>query len=119
MTQVLIVDDEEMIREELQESLEFEGFEVQGAASVPEALDLFGDTAFDVVVTDLKMPKMGGLDLIRKLNETKRKPLMFVVSGHGAASNRTEAMALGAAECFSKPLDIDALINAIGERIPT
>jgi DNA-binding response OmpR family regulator len=117
MIRILVVDDEPMIREELQESLEFEGFEVTAAASVESALSAFEERPFPVVVTDLKMPKMGGLELIKKLRETKCKPTTFVVSGHGAESNRTEAIALGAADCFPKPLDIDALISAINDRL--
>lgn len=117
MTNVLIVDDEPLLREELQESLELEDFDVWAAGSVADALEIRSEIAFDVVVTDLKMPEQGGLDLIRKLQEDGFEGLVFVVSGHGADSNRADAMALGATECFRKPLDIEQLIETIQDKI--
>jgi len=64
-------------------------------------------------VTDLKMPIRGGLDLIRELAATKNAPIIFVLSGHGAESNRPEAKSLGAVECFAKPVDPDDLSDCI------
>lgn len=119
MTRVLIVDDEPLLCEELQETLEFEGFDVTAAGSVNGALDHCADATFDVVVTDLKMPERGGLDLLRELKSQQYPATVFVVSGHGAETNKDQAMDLGASECFSKPLDADALIDAINQRIGT
>lgn len=116
MTCVLIVDDEPLLREELQESLELEDFDVSTAESVPDALQQLEKASFDVVVTDLKMPKMGGLELIRHLNQISYQGIVVVVSGHGAESSREEAMAHGATACFAKPLDIDSLIEVINGR---
>lgn len=116
MTHILIVDDEEFLREELQESLELEDYDVTAAASVPEALEHLGKAEFDVVVTDLKMPKLGGLELLRKLSEQAFQGDVFVVSGHGAQSSRDDAMALGAVACFAKPLDVEELIELIADR---
>ncbi|MBT8154812.1 response regulator [Epibacterium ulvae] len=113
MAHILIVDDEPLLREELQESLELEDYEVSTAESGPDALELCDVMAFDVVVTDLKMPKMGGLELIRKLKETGFGGQLIVVSGHGAESNRADAMASGAVACFAKPLDIEELIEKL------
>jgi len=115
MASILIVDDEEMIREELSEALEFEEFDVTTAASAAEALEICVETAFDVIVTDLKMPKMGGLEFLRALREKKTEALLFVVSGHGAKSNEDEALDLGAIACLSKPLDVDLLIESINK----
>lgn len=115
MTRVLIVDDEPLLREELQESLELEDYDVETAECVPDAIEQLKDLQFSAVVTDLKMPKVGGLELIRHLKENNFDGTVVVVSGHGAESSREEAMALGAVACFSKPLDIDALIEVINE----
>lgn len=117
MTRVLIVDDEEMIRDELRECLELEDFEVKTAASAMQALDVFDTAQIDVVVTDLKMPQMGGLELLRHLRNKQVSSAVFVVSGHGAQSNAEEAMELGAVACFSKPLDVDALVEKINETL--
>lgn len=110
---VLLVDDEPMVVEELQESLEFAGMAVSTAGSVPDALSLCDETSFDVIVTDLKMPGVGGLDLIKALRDRDDPARIFVVSGHGAESNRTDAISLGASECFAKPLDVDDLLEVI------
>lgn len=117
MTRILIVDDEPMLREELQESLEFEDFEVTQADGVNSALALCETNAFDAVVTDLKMPKRGGLELISELKCAGYPAKCFVVSGHGAESNRIEAERLGASACLAKPLDVDELIDAINREL--
>ena len=117
MTHVLIVDDEPMLIEELQESLEFEDFKVSSAESVAAALTLCSNTSFDVVVTDLKMPNAGGLELIRELKAVDYPAAVIVVSGHGADSNRDQATKLGAVACFAKPLDVDDLIDEINQNL--
>ena len=116
-TSVLLVDDEPMLRDELSEALEFEGFDVQSVGSVDDALQTCGETAFDLIITDLKMPQKGGLDLLAALQHLDDPPLAFVLSGHGAESNRVEAMRLGAKDCFSKPVDPDDLILKISEHL--
>ncbi len=113
MESILIVDDEEMIREELSEALEFEDFKVTTACSAIEALKACDGAGFDVIVTDLKMPKMGGLELLRALQDRDVQAKLFVVSGHGARTNEEEALNLGAVACLSKPLDVDILIENI------
>lgn len=110
---LLLVDDEPMVTEELQEALEFEGFEVETASSVADALEMSAHAQYDVVITDLKMPQATGLDLIRALGERGEPPHIFVLSGHGADSNRDEATSLGARDCFAKPVDPDALLEEI------
>ncbi len=117
MSRVLIVDDEEMIREEFREALEFEDFNVTTAASAIEALKICDDAEFDVIISDLKMPKMGGLEFLRELRERRVKAKLFVVSGHGAKSNEVEAIEIGATACFSKPLDVDMLVENIQEHL--
>lgn len=117
MTRVLIVDDEPLLCAELQETLEFEGFDVTSADCVSNALDHCVDVCFDVVVTDLKMPKRGGLELVKELQTQCYPAAIFVVSGHGAETNKEQANALGVKECFPKPLDADALIDAINQSL--
>lgn len=110
---ILLVDDEPILVEELQEALEFEGFDVDTSSSVDTALAACKTTCYDLVVTDLRMPQRGGLDLIRELRSESDSPIIFVVSGHGARSKRDEATSLGAMECFSKPVDPDELTARI------
>lgn len=113
MTSILIVDDEEMIREELREALELEDFAVTDAPSGSEALEICSENAFDVIVTDLKMPGMCGLQLLQEIKEREISAKLIVVSGHGAKSNEVEAVALGAKVCLSKPLNVDVLVDNI------
>ncbi|MEM7061144.1 MAG: response regulator [Pseudomonadota bacterium] len=117
-TKLLLVDDEPLVTEELQEALEFEGYDVETAQSVAEALEYCANAPVDLVVTDLKMPQATGLDLIRALGGQTAPPHIIVLSGHGAESNRAEAMALGAVECFAKPVDPDDLVKKIQEVLP-
>ncbi|MFS4582786.1 response regulator [Phaeobacter sp. C3_T13_0] len=117
MTLVLIVDDEPLLREELQEALELEDIDVAAAESVEDALSQCAVTSFDAVVTDLKMPMVGGLELLRQLNQDGYPGAMFVVSGHGAESSREDALALGAVACFAKPIDTDDLVEAINNAV--
>lgn len=112
---ILLVDDEPEIVDELQEALEFEGFDVSTAYSVDTAMSMLDKAPVDLIVTDLKMPGLGGLDLLRSVRDHSVSPVVIVVSGHGAESNRTEAMSLGALQCFAKPLDVDALVEFIQE----
>lgn len=117
MTRVLIVDDEPMLREELQESLELENFSVTTAETVEHALELCKSGDYDFVVTDLKMPHRGGLELIAELKQRNYPAKCIVVSGHGAESSRDQALSLGAKACFAKPLDVDDLINTINAHV--
>ncbi len=113
MHKLLIVDDEPLVVEELQEALEFEGYSVATAGTVDEALKVCDAAEFDLVITDLKMPGANGLELIRALRARRPKQNIFVLSGHGAESSRAEAMDLGAAACFAKPVDPDSLIENV------
>lgn len=115
MHKLLLVDDEPLVTEELQEALEFEGYSVATADCVEAALMACDGASFDLVITDLKMPGAGGLDLIRALNDRGSPPCIVVLSGHGAESNREKAMQLGAAACFAKPVDPDDLVVRIEE----
>lgn len=116
-TSILLVDDEPLVREELAEALEFEGFDVLSVGSVADALQACAETAFNLIITDLKMPHAGGLDLLQALNDMDDPPKAFVLSGHGAESNRVEATRLGALECIAKPVDPDDLVAEIGKHL--
>lgn len=115
MKNVLVVDDEISLREEMAESLELEDFGVRTADSVQSALEIMETESFDVVVTDLKMPKRGGLDFIRDLGALNFGGMIIVASGHGAESSREEAIENGAVACLGKPIDIDELVSVINK----
>ena len=116
---ILLVDDEPSFREELMEALEFEGFIVDAVGSVRKAVEVCEENAFDLIITDLKMSTACGLDLLRALQKLETPPLAFVLSGYDPESIRREVTRLGAAHCFSKPINPDVLVEHISMHLPS
>lgn len=108
---VLVVDDEEDIRLFLTDSLEMAGIDSEEAANGEEAYALFEEQEFDLVITDIYMPKMNGIDLIRKIREKSDVPIV-TISGASSQSLKSTKM-LGASETFQKPFNPDELIQCI------
>jgi len=117
---VLIVDDEELVRNLLVEALGMEGYQVDTALNGLEALDRLGDQSYDAIITDLAMPKMNGLELIRETNESYPDIPKIIITGAGTLENAIEAVRLGAYDYVKKPLnlgELSLLLNrAIGNR---
>lgn len=112
---VLVVDDEAFTRRGLQKLLELEGFSADVAEDGPSALRRVAEGAFDVVVTDLRMPNMDGLTLLSRLREEAPDLPVIVMSVFGAGVAR--AREAGAAASVLKPVDLDALTGAIDDVI--
>ena len=100
---VLIVDDEPAIRIAFQENLELRGFAVASAADGQEGLDLLRAQAFDVVLLDLKMPRLDGLALLRKIKEEEMEAEAIILTAHADVDTAIEAMKLGAFDYLTKP----------------
>ena len=108
---VLVVDDEKEIRAFLNKALSrFGGFHVELAESGKEALLKLEKEPFDLVLTDLKMPKMDGLQLIAEIAKSKPETLTMMMTGHGTIDSALEAMKLGASDYIMKPLNLDEMI---------
>ncbi|MEO7113019.1 MAG: sigma-54 dependent transcriptional regulator [Polyangiaceae bacterium] len=101
---VLVVDDEEGVREFLSESLEKDGHEVVQAANGKLALQAAREEPFDVVITDLKMPEMGGMDVVRALRTEQPDVELIVLTAFGDVATAVEAMKLGVIDYLQKPL---------------
>jgi len=110
---IMIVDDEAFVVEELAEALSEEGYTVATAGSGADALDVPDLVDIDVLVTDLKMPGMTGIDLLTALRGRGIMAAGILLSGHGAQAERNEAFAAGFFACLSKPVDIDDLLEAV------
>jgi DNA-binding NtrC family response regulator len=110
---LLVVDDEPSARAGLAKLLMQEGYVVVTAEDGVQALARFSETAADVVVTDLKMPKMGGMDLLRKLREQDDNVPVIVCTAFGDVATAVQAMRAGAEDYLTKPVDFDALALAI------
>ncbi|MCB9780464.1 MAG: sigma-54-dependent Fis family transcriptional regulator [Alphaproteobacteria bacterium] len=103
---VLVVDDEELIRWSLSEHLRGEGFETREAEDGQAALDAIAQQAPDLVITDLKMPNVDGMALLRRLRERDDPVPVIVLTAHGAVDSAVEATRLGAKAYLTKPFDL-------------
>ena len=104
MARVLVVDDEAGIREFLSEALADDDHEVAVAASGEAAWARLEREGFDLVLTDLSMPGMDGLSLLRKIREAQPEVEVVVITAHGKVDSAVEAMRLGAFDYLQKPL---------------
>ncbi len=105
MARILVVDDEAGIREFLVDALVLEGHEVAQSADGMQALHALHDRAFDLVLTDLRMPgALNGIDLLRKLKSDQPDTEVIVLTAHGSVETAVEAMKLGAYDYLQKPI---------------
>lgn len=109
---VLVVDDERAIRDTLKEILEDAGYLVTLAEDGPQALEQFSQESHDVVLCDIKMPGMDGIELLGKLQAQSDVPVVMV-SGHGTIETAVDAIKRGAYDYIEKPLDLNRLLVAI------
>src|SRR4030042_2395884 len=110
---VLVVDDEDDFRETLVKRLKIRSLNVWGAASGQKALDLMDEMVFDVVVLDVKMPGLDGIETLREMK--KKKPLTEVIllTGHASMESGIEGIKLGAFDYMMKPVNIDELLDTV------
>jgi DNA-binding NtrC family response regulator len=117
---VLVVDDEKNIREGLREALTLDGYEVSLAADGEEALKAFGNGDVDLVITDLKMPRVSGEDLLRRVSSLYPTVPVIILTGHGTIESAVGAMRQGAYDFITKPVNLDHLSllvkRALGNR---
>ena len=114
---VLIVDDEEELVLTVVERLQLRGVEASGVTSGAGALEKLDSTSFDVVLLDVKMPGMGGLELLQKIR--RKWPLQRVVllTGHGSAELAPEGIDLGALAYLMKPVHLGELLRILRESV--
>ena len=106
---ILLVEDEADVRESLQVQLEGEGHEVVATELGMEALALAESAKFDIVLTDVMLPDLNGLELVQRLNLLPHKPIIVVMTGHGSVEMAVKAMKAGAFEFLQKPFSVDVL----------
>ncbi|HQW24312.1 MAG: sigma-54-dependent Fis family transcriptional regulator [Saprospiraceae bacterium] len=110
MSKVLIVDDERSIRHTLRDILEFEKYEVDEACDGMEALVKIKQNPYDVIILDIKMPKMDGMDALDRIQEIARETPVVMISGHASIDTAVEAVKKGAFDFISKPPDLNRLL---------
>jgi two-component system nitrogen regulation response regulator NtrX len=113
MPNILVIDDEQSIRNTLKEVLEYEKHTVDLATEGTEALELFRDNLYDIVLCDIKMPKMDGIEVLEKIFEISTEVPVIMISGHGNIDTAVEAIKKGAFDFLEKPLDLNRLLITI------
>lgn len=120
MTKILVIDDERPIRSTLQEILEFEKFTVDTAEDGKAGLDMILANKYDLILCDIKMPKMDGLEVLDKIVENGIEAPVVMISGHGNVETAVEAIKKGAYDFIQKPLDLNrtlvTLRNALDKK---
>jgi two-component system response regulator (stage 0 sporulation protein F) len=109
LMKILVVDDEEGARDLFHTILSDEGYDVSLANGGEEALDLFKNNQFNLVITDIKMPVMDGLQLLQEIRKLGSKTDVIMVTAYGEVESYLKAMSLGAAEYINKPIRIKEL----------
>lgn len=110
---VLIVDDEEELVSALVERLNLRAFQAAGVTSGTEALEYLGTTPCDVVLLDVKMPGLSGLDLIRRIKDDHPNLEVILLTGHGSKEDADQGMEFGAYDYLMKPVKIDDLVRIL------
>ncbi|MBM4255503.1 MAG: sigma-54-dependent Fis family transcriptional regulator [Deltaproteobacteria bacterium] len=116
---VLLVDDEINMAKTQAKILQRKGYVVETAGNGREALRVLGENPFDVVITDLKMPSMDGMQLLREMNVKERGCAVIVLTGHGTIESAVEAMQHGAADYLTKPCNPDELLLKVDKLVET
>ena len=112
---ILVVDDDEIILMVLRKSLEKEGYHVSTANSAEEALNTLQRSFFHVVITDIMMGEMNGVELLLKIKEMNSLMQIYVMTSHGTLPHVIQCMQGGAYDFFEKPLKIEDILISLGE----
>ncbi|MBA4198780.1 MAG: response regulator [Chitinophaga sp.] len=113
MPHILIVDDERAIRNVLKDILGNEGYKVEEAADGEDALKKFSATTYDLVLCDIKMPKLDGIEFLQKATEINPDVPVIMISGHGNIETAVDAVKKGAFDYIAKPPDLNRLLITI------
>lgn len=113
MTKVLIIDDEQSIRSTLREILEYEKYRVDEARDGEEGIKKLGKEDFDIVLCDVKMPKLDGIEVLEKAQELGKDTPFIMISAHGTIETAVDAVKKGAYDFIPKPPDLNRLLITI------
>jgi two-component system, NtrC family, response regulator AtoC len=112
---ILAIDDEKNIRHLIQSEFALEGFDVTTAGSGEEGLERFGQDAFDMVILDVKLPQMDGIETLKKLKQKSSSIDVIMITGHGEIESAVTSMKLGARDYVTKPFKLDDLVTLAKE----
>jgi len=110
---ILVVDDELIVRDSLKEWLEVEGFSVDMAASGQQALDLLAGQAYPLMLLDIKMPGMDGVEVLKRAKEMRPDIQVLMMTAYATVETAVEAMKIGAGDYLLKPFDPEAMVQMV------
>jgi UDP-3-O-[3-hydroxymyristoyl] N-acetylglucosamine deacetylase len=119
MSKILIIDDEKDILNTLSSILEDEGFTVSKAMDGKEGLAIFEKEKPDIVLLDVWMPELDGIQVLKKIKKKNKNAIVIVISGHGTISTAVEAVKVGAYDFLEKPLSIEKVLEVISRALGT
>ncbi|MBP5366096.1 MAG: sigma-54-dependent Fis family transcriptional regulator [Bacteroidales bacterium] len=117
MAKILVIDDQRSIRTTLKDILELENHSVELAEDGAQGIEKFNADKFDVVLTDIKMPEMDGMEVLNKIMELRHDVPVIMISGHGNIDTAVESIKKGAYDFIEKPLDLNRLLITIKNAI--
>jgi len=110
---ICVIDDDEAVRQSLEFLLRTAGIQVRSFDSATAFLESLKDEKVSCIITDVRMPEMTGIDLLRHLNEMKADIPVIVITGHGDIALAVDAMKMGALDFLEKPFDDELLLSAV------
>ena len=110
---ILVVDDEEIIREMLFDTLSQAGYTVKTAKDGSDAIAQIGNESFDIVITDIKMPDIGGMELLIRVRRTHPNVCVLVMTAYGTIKSAINAIKLGAHDYICKPFELREMKNIV------
>jgi two-component system, NtrC family, nitrogen regulation response regulator NtrX len=113
MAKILVIDDEKAIRRSIKEILEFEKHQVEEAEDGLTGLNMALKNNYEIILSDIKMPKIDGVELLQKLVENKVQGAVIMMSGHGTIETAVDAVKKGAYDYLAKPIDLNRLLVSV------
>jgi len=113
MAKILVIDDEKAIRRSIKEILEFEKHQVEEAEEGQMGLNMSLKNNYDIILSDIKMPKLDGIELLAKLTEANVQSAIIIMSGHGTIETAVDAVRNGAYDYLAKPIDLNRLLVSV------
>lgn len=114
---VLVIDDEAIVRVSCERVLTPEGYDVVVTSRGDEAIELLERESFDIVLTDLKMPDMDGLEVLRTIKQRWPDIQVIIITGYGTISTAVQAIKLGAYEYIEKPFTPEDILKVVREAL--
>jgi len=117
MKKILVIDDEPIVRLSCEKILSIEGYEVKSVPSGKEGFELLEKESFNLVLLDLKMPDMDGVEVLKKIKSAWPETIVIMITGYSTVETAVKTLKLGALNYIEKPFTPDALIEGVREAL--